>query len=60
VVRPALEAAFARSTSFLHVSHSETLVMERDETSPYWGFALALAVGVGASFWVGIIWAVIR
>ena len=34
--------------------------MERDETSPYWGFALVLAMAAGASFWAGIIWAVIR
>jgi len=35
-------------------------VIERDETSPYWGIALILAMAVGASFWVGLIWAVMR
>jgi hypothetical protein len=34
--------------------------MERDETSPYWGRALVLAIAVGASGWVGLIWAVMR
>ena len=38
----------------------ETWVMERDETSPYWGVALVLAIASGASFWAALIWAVIR
>jgi hypothetical protein len=38
----------------------ETLVIERDEMSPYWGFALVLAMAVGASFWVALIRTVMR
>jgi hypothetical protein len=38
----------------------ETLFRERDETSPYWGIALILAMAVGASFWVALLWAVMR
>ena len=38
----------------------ETLVIERDETSPNWGFALILAMAVGASFWGALIWVVMR
>jgi hypothetical protein len=34
--------------------------MDRDEASPYWGVALVLAVGAGASIWAGLIWAVLR
>jgi hypothetical protein len=32
--------------------------MERDETTPFWGLAPILAMATGASFWVGLIWAV--
>ena len=32
--------------------------MDRDETAPSWGLALLLAMAAGASFWVGLIWAV--
>jgi hypothetical protein len=42
------------------VSHMETLVMEREEKSPYRGFGLIAALGIGASIWAGLIWAVLR
>jgi len=38
----------------------ETLVVERDEVSPYRGLAVILAMSVGVSFWASIIWAVMR
>jgi len=34
--------------------------MERDETSPYWGLALVLAMALGVSIWVGLAWVVMR
>ena len=34
--------------------------MEPDETSPYWGFALVLAMAVSVSFWVALFWAAMR
>ena len=33
---------------------------ERNETSPYWGLVLVLAMAVGVSIWVALIWAVTR
>ena len=38
----------------------ETLVMERDEESPYRGFALVFALAVGVSIWTGLISVVLR
>jgi len=34
--------------------------MEREEKSPYRGFGLIAALGIGASIWAGLIWAVLR
>jgi hypothetical protein len=33
---------------------------ERDETSPYWGLALLLAMAVSVSIWGALIWGVMR
>jgi hypothetical protein len=33
--------------------------MEREEKSPYRGFGLIAALGVDASIWAGLIWAVL-
>jgi hypothetical protein len=33
---------------------------ERDETSPYWGLALLLAMAVSVSIWGALIWGVLR
>jgi hypothetical protein len=38
----------------------ETLVMERDEKSPYRGFALVFALGAGVSIWIGLISVMLR
>jgi hypothetical protein len=43
----------------LHVSQNRE-ILERDEKSPYCGFALLVAVAAGVSFWVWLIWAVVR
>ena len=36
------------------------MVMERDEKSPYRGFALVFALAVGVSIWTGLISVVLR
>ena len=33
---------------------------ERDETSPYWGLALLLAMAVSVLIWAALIWGVMR
>jgi len=48
------------ATGWLAQRPPETMDVEADETSPYWGIALILAMAVGASFWVALIWAVMR
>ena len=43
----------------LHVSQNREM-LERDEKSPYCGFALLVAVALCICFWVWLIWAVVR